>query len=47
MVTPGSDENDTPDMRYHNDINRTMTDLGEFVIQMSIIAIDNRQMKIQ
>ena len=47
MVSTGSDEDNVSNVRYHNDINRTITDLREFVIQMSIIAIDNRRMKIQ
>ena len=39
MVSTGSDEDNVSNVRYHNDINRTVTDLGEFVIQMSIFAI--------
>ena len=39
MVSTGSDEDNVSNVRYHNDINRTMTDLGEFVIQMSKFAI--------
>ena len=41
MVTPGSDENNIPDIRYHNDINRTITNQREFVTQMSTFAIVN------
>ena len=39
MVTPGSDENNIPDTRYHNNINRMITNQREFVIQMSTFAI--------
>ena len=38
MVSTGSDEDNVSNVRYHNDINRTITDLREFVIQ-SIFAI--------
>ena len=41
MVTPGSDENDTPNTHYHNDINRRITNQREFVIQMSTLTIVN------
>ena len=41
MVTPGSDEDNIPDIRYHNDINRMITNQREFVIQMSTFAIVN------
>ena len=47
MVSTGSDEDNVSNIRYHNDINGTMTNLREFVIQMSIIAINSRRMKIQ
>ena len=39
MVSTGSDEDNISDIRYHNDINRTITNQREFVIQMSIFAI--------
>ena len=39
MVSTGSDEDNVSDIRYHNDINRTITNQREFVIQMSIFAI--------
>ena len=41
MVSTGSDEDNVSNIRYHNDINRTITNQREFVIQMSTFAIVN------